>query len=37
MKRIMFELGRALRETGQSIDRIGLRAIDKPIFREPCA
>jgi len=36
MNRIMFELGKALRETGQAIDRIGLRAIDKPIFKEPC-
>lgn len=35
MKRILFELGRALRETGNQIDRIGLRAIDKPIFKEP--
>lgn len=35
MQRIMFELGKALRETGQQIDRIGLRAINKPIFTEP--
>lgn len=35
MQRVMFELGKALRETGQAIDRIGLRAIDKPIFKEP--
>lgn len=35
MKRVLFELGRALRETGQHIDQIGLRAIDKPIFKEP--
>lgn len=35
MKRVLFELGRALRETGQHIDQIGLRAINKPIFTEP--
>jgi len=37
MKRVVFELGRALRETGQHIDQIGLRAINKPIFKEPRA
>jgi hypothetical protein len=35
--RFLRELGRALRETGQAIDRVGLRAVDKPIFKEPCA
>ena len=29
-------VGRALRETGQAIDRVGLRAIDKPVFKEKC-
>lgn len=27
--------GRAVRETGQAIDRIGLIALEKPIFKEP--
>lgn len=34
-KRFAYELGRALRETGQALDRVGLRAIEKPIFKEP--
>jgi len=35
IKRAMSEFGRALRETGQMIDRIGLRALEKPIYKEP--
>lgn len=31
----LYGLGRALRETGAAIDRIGLQAIEKPIFKEP--
>ena len=34
-KRLAYELGRALRETGSAIDRVGLRALEKPIFKEP--
>jgi len=30
-------LGKAIRETGQAVDRVGLRAIDKPVFKEPYA
>jgi carbonic anhydrase/acetyltransferase-like protein (isoleucine patch superfamily) len=35
LKRALYEVGRALRETGQAIDRIGLRALEKPIYKEP--
>lgn len=35
MQRVFYELGRALRETGQAIDRIGLRMLEKPLFKEP--
>ena len=36
MKRFTYEIGRALRETGSALDRAGLEAIEKPIFKEPC-
>lgn len=36
LKRVTYELGRALRETGQALDRVGLRAVETPIFKEPC-
>lgn len=32
--RVVYEFGRALRETGQHLDKVGLRIIDKPIFKE---
>lgn len=35
LKRLAYETGRALRETGQALDRVGLRAMDKPSFKEP--
>lgn len=35
LRRVFYELGRALRETGQAADRLGLRAIEKPVFKEP--
>lgn len=28
--------GRAVRETGQAMDRLGLTLVDKEIFRETC-
>ena len=34
MKRIFSRLGRALDETGHAIDRIGIRSIEKPQFKE---
>ena len=37
LRRLGHELGRALRETGSAIDRIGLRALEKPLFKEPFA
>lgn len=30
----MYEVGRMVRETGQALDRVGLRALEKPIFKE---
>jgi hypothetical protein len=36
MKRFTYEIGRALRETGTALDRAGLEAMEKPIFKEPC-
>jgi carbonic anhydrase/acetyltransferase-like protein (isoleucine patch superfamily) len=36
-RRLTYEVGRAIRETGSAIDRIGLRAIEKPLFKEPFA
>ena len=33
----VYSVGRALRETGQALDRVGLRVLEKPIFMEPCA
>ena len=35
-RRLMYETGRMLRETGQALDRVGLRALENPIYREPC-
>lgn len=37
IKRLSYEVGRALRETGIAVDQIGLRALEKPIFKEPFA
>lgn len=37
LKRVVSEVGRAIRETSTAIDHIGLRALEKPIFREPFA
>jgi len=34
MKRALYELGRMARETGQALDHVGLRALEKPIFKE---
>lgn len=34
--RALSEFGRCLRETGQAVDRVGLRVLEKPIFKEPC-
>lgn len=36
IRRVLYEVGRAFRETGQQLDRVGLRVVDKPIFKEPC-
>jgi hypothetical protein len=36
MKRLFYEVGRTLRETGTALDRAGLSAMDKPIFKEAC-
>ncbi len=36
MKRALYELGRMARETGQALDHVGLRALEKPIFKETC-
>lgn len=36
-KRVAYSMGRALRETGAAIDRVGLRALEKPVFKEPFA
>lgn len=33
--RALSEFGRCLRETGQAVDRVGLRVLEKPIFKEP--
>ena len=30
-------IGRALRETGQAMDRAGLYILNKPLYKEPCA
>eukprot|EP00441_Pelagodinium_beii_P013450 CAMPEP_0197682648 /NCGR_PEP_ID=MMETSP1338-20131121/96791_1 /TAXON_ID=43686 ORGANISM="Pelagodinium beii, Strain RCC1491" /NCGR_SAMPLE_ID=MMETSP1338 /ASSEMBLY_ACC=CAM_ASM_000754 /LENGTH=242 /DNA_ID=CAMNT_0043264135 /DNA_START=61 /DNA_END=785 /DNA_ORIENTATION=+ len=35
IRRVLYEVGRAFRETGQQLDRVGLRVVDKPIFKEP--
>lgn len=37
MRRAMFHVGRALRETGQALDRLGLRAQNNLIFQEKSA
>jgi len=34
-KRVLNNIGNAFRESGQALDRVGLRALNKPIFREP--
>lgn len=34
ISRAVYALGRALRETGQAVDRVGLRALDYPVFKE---
>lgn len=36
MARVLQTLGRALRETGQALDRVGIRALEKPVFKEQC-
>lgn len=37
LRRVAAELGRAVRETSTAVDRVGLRALEKPLFREPFA
>lgn len=37
LRAVFFSVGRALRETGQALDRVGLRVLEKPVFMEPCA
>jgi hypothetical protein len=37
MKRFLYEVGRALRETGLAVDEVGLRTLENPVFKEPCA
>jgi carbonic anhydrase/acetyltransferase-like protein (isoleucine patch superfamily) len=34
-QRFWYEFGRCLRETGQALDRVGLRALEKPLYKEP--
>lgn len=36
MRKVTFELGRAVRETGQAIDRLGLRVLGDNSFQERC-
>lgn len=36
MKRMFYEAGRAMREAGTALDRVGLDVMAKPIFKEPC-
>ena len=36
MKKLSFEVGRALRETGQALDRAGLRAMGENLYKEKC-
>jgi len=37
LRRVTAELGRALRESGAALDAAGLRALEKPLFKEPFA
>jgi hypothetical protein len=34
LERAFFVFGRAVRETGQAIERVGLKVVDKPLFKE---
>lgn len=36
MQRAVFLFGRALRETAAMMDKIGLAALERPIYQEPC-
>jgi len=35
VRRAVHELGRAVRETGAALDTLGLRVLEKPVFKEP--
>lgn len=37
LKRAVYELGRMARETGQALDKVGLKVLNKPVFKESCA
>ena len=36
MRRVVFDFGRALRETGQALDRVGMRMGENMAFEEKC-
>lgn len=36
MRKVTFELGRCVRETGQALDRLGLRMLNDNSFKEKC-
>lgn len=37
MRKVTFELGRCVRETGQALDRLGLRVLGDNSYKEKCA
>lgn len=36
LRKVTFELGRCVRETGQALDRLGLRVLGDNAFKEKC-
>lgn len=36
LRKVTFEVGRAVRETGQALDRLGLRVLGDNAFNERC-
>ena len=36
MRKVTYELGRCARETGQALDRLGLRVLNDHSFKEKC-
>lgn len=36
LRKVTFEVGRAVRETGQALDRLGSRVLGNEAFKERC-